>query len=319
MVHAARRDGWVAAPERGPLTTQLDRALAPLEASLLRELSDEHAAWVNDASGRERCDLLISLALHYDIPGFAETTGLRRDDPPPDVHAMTHGPRGLGGSFEGADVVIDALAASGFAPIAGATGLDFGCSSGRQIRLVSTYWPDVEWLACDPNEPAIGWANEHLGDLASFFMSPQSPPLPLDEATLDVVYAVSVWSHLNPAMAGLEWFREMHRVLRPGGLLALTSQSFGTTSYFSRNGLWDPGDIEDAIADLYRQGYHYREIFGPGGDWGIESPDWGMAFFTAEWLLQQLAPDWSCRYWRSAWVGENQDLVVLERVGSPDG
>ena len=313
---SGRRDGWAEAPARGPLTRRLDAALAPLEADLHARLEPEHAEWLRETTGRERADLMISLALHYDLPGFAAATGLRRDDPPPDVHAMTHGARGLGGSFEGADVIVDALDQIGFVLEPGSLGLDFGCSSGRQVRLMATWWPEVEWLACDPNVPAVRWAEEHLGDLARFFVSEQRPPLALADASVDLAYAISVWSHLNPPTAGLEWFAEMHRLLRPGGLLVLTSQSFGTAAFFSRRRLWAARDIDEAMADLYRQGHHYREIFGPGGDWGVESPDWGMAFVTAEWLLARLTPAWACRLWRSAWVGENQDLVVLERMPS---
>lgn len=308
------RDGWPCAPERGPVTRRLDAALAPRLRELTERLEPEHAAALERTSGRARADLLISLALHHDLPGFTEATGLRRDDPPPEVHAMSHGPLGLGGSFEGADVIVDALTSVGFGPRPGGAALDFGCSSGRQIRLMATWWPELEWFGCDPNGPAIAWAQEAFPDLARFFVSDQAPPVPLADGSLDLVYAISVWSHLNPPTAGLAWFAEMHRVLRPGALLVITSQSFGTTSFFARERLWDAHDIDEAIADLYRQGYHYRVIFGPEGDWGVASPDWGMAFFTTEWLLARLTPEWECLLWRSAWVGENQDLVVLKKA-----
>src|SRR3954451_22229002 len=36
--------------------------------------------------------------------------------------------------------------------------LDSGCSSGRRLRVLRAWRPDVHWMGCDPNEGAIGWA-----------------------------------------------------------------------------------------------------------------------------------------------------------------
>ena len=43
-------------------------------------------------------------------------------------------------------------------------GLDFGCSSGRVVRVLATAYPNVSWHGCDPNRPAIEWANATSGD-----------------------------------------------------------------------------------------------------------------------------------------------------------
>ncbi len=60
-----------------------------------------------------------------------------------------------------------------------------------------------------------------------FFVSGDAPPLPLADGSLDLAYAISIWSHFAPEL-GLRWFEEMHRVIRPGGHLVCTTH--GLTS-----------------------------------------------------------------------------------------
>ena len=105
-------------------------------------------------------------------------------------------------------------------------GLDFGCSSGRVVRMLAAALPDVAWSGCDPNAGAVDWASEHLHGI-EFFVSPQAPPLELGDGALDLVYAISIWSHFD-ADAGLRWFDEMHRLLRPGGLLVVTTHGLSS-------------------------------------------------------------------------------------------
>ena len=52
---------------------------------------------------------------------------------------------------------------------------------------------------------------------------PPSPPTTLPSSSFDVVYAYSVFSHLNEAV-GLAWVKELARALRPGGVLIVTTQ-----------------------------------------------------------------------------------------------
>ena len=57
--------------------------------------------------------------------------------PPEDVHSMARGPLATGGSAYYADLVADGFESAG-APIEpGMARLDFGCSSGRAVRVLS--------------------------------------------------------------------------------------------------------------------------------------------------------------------------------------
>jgi ubiquinone/menaquinone biosynthesis C-methylase UbiE len=49
------------------------------------------------------------------------------------------------------------------------------------------------------------------------------PPLIFGDESFDLVYAISVFSHLTAPLQ-IGWRNELRRVLRPGGLLLLTTQ-----------------------------------------------------------------------------------------------
>jgi SAM-dependent methyltransferase len=97
--------------------------------------------------------------------------------------------------------------------------LDFGCGCGRVTR----YWSDFDGSVSgsDVNAKAIDWCRDNLG-FASFERNMLAPPLDFDAESFDLVYALSVFTHLTAELQ-LAWRDEMLRVLRPGGLLLLTT------------------------------------------------------------------------------------------------
>ncbi|HKO28984.1 MAG TPA: class I SAM-dependent methyltransferase, partial [Solirubrobacteraceae bacterium] len=141
------------------------------------------------------------------MPEVIERTGLKPDQPPPGVHAMARGPLAAAGGLGEADLVLAALRSAGTDLAQVGEALDFGCSSGRVVRALNAAFPEVRWHGCDPNPGAIDWASRHI-DGVEFFVSPQEPPLAVEEGKLDLVYAISIWSHFGPEL-GLRWFEEM--------------------------------------------------------------------------------------------------------------
>jgi SAM-dependent methyltransferase len=245
------------------------------------------------------------------VPSILAKTRLSPVMPPDDVHAMARGPVAAGGDAFTADFVLGALERAGKPLPEGARALDFGSSSGRVVRMLAAARPDVAWLGCDPNEPAIAWARENL-DCAEFFVSPQEPPLELPDASLDLVYAISIWSHFD-ADAGLRWFEEMHRLLRPGGVLLFSAHGVASIGRQTAAGSLIPEDALSCSEALHRRGFWFARAFGEEGDHGVVSEDWGMAYATPEWLLTRLLPAWSARLYEPARLDANQDLYVLER------
>lgn len=310
--------------ELGPVP--LDRDGQTVTKLLLARLSPEDVA---EIERRAAADPLLAdtpigedpmfrpwLTLNYGvwlgIRSVLEKTGLSADQPPEDVHSMARGPQAAAGGLGEADMVVNAVRSVASAVEDAGEALDFGCSSGRVVRVLRAAYPDVKWLGCDPNEPAIAWAQHHLPQI-EFFVSPQQPPLPISEGRLGLVYAISIWSHFAPEL-GLRWFDEMHRLLRPGGHLVLTTHGMQTVAHDLEQGIRPVRQAREIIDSLYCKGYWYAPEFGAAGDAGIVNTAWGTAFLSAEWLLTKLCPRWRVLEFAAGRNQGNQDVYVLQRV-----
>jgi SAM-dependent methyltransferase len=98
--------------------------------------------------------------------------------------------------------------------------LDFGCGCGRVTRR----WAGLRGVSVygsDRDERAIEWSRRNL-PFAEFETNGLAPPLVFEDASFDLVYALSVLTHLPEELQRL-WLRELHRVLRPGGRLLVTT------------------------------------------------------------------------------------------------
>jgi SAM-dependent methyltransferase len=98
--------------------------------------------------------------------------------------------------------------------------LDFGCGCGRVTRNWLALH-DTEVFGSDTNEQAVEWCRRNL-PFATFEPNGLAPPLVFDTGRFDLVYALSVFTHL-PEELQLLWMRELERVLRPGGYILFTT------------------------------------------------------------------------------------------------
>lgn len=102
--------------------------------------------------------------------------------------------------------------------------LDLGCGCGRVLRQ----WENAggpKFHGTDYNPAGIEWAKDNL-KFVSFRRNNLSPPLNVPAGWVDLVYAVSVFTHL-PAELQRPWIEELHRILEPGGILLLTLSGEG--------------------------------------------------------------------------------------------
>jgi SAM-dependent methyltransferase len=278
---------------------------------LERRLGSEERALLASAGPLDRKRFLLSFGVHHELPGFLERTGLSAAAPPDEVHSMGRGPAAAGGSPYYADLVADALRAAGAPLAAGRRVLDFGCSSGRVVRVLAAAHPDVDWHGTDPIPDAIEWARKHLPGIA-FEHGPETPPLPYDDDAFDAAFAISIWSHFSPG-AATDWLRELRRVIRTGGHLILTTHGHTTLAHdeaAQRRGTEQLREIERA---LYERGVWFKNEFGPEGDHGVANSDWGTAFLSPEWVLARVTPEWELVDFAPGRVEANQDLYVLRR------
>jgi SAM-dependent methyltransferase len=98
--------------------------------------------------------------------------------------------------------------------------LDWGCGCGRVLRHWSTL-PSTRVAGCDIDPRMVAWCRENLG-FADLAVTALEPPLPYEDASLDLVYAFSVFTHLSEELQRA-WMGESARVLRPGGFFLLST------------------------------------------------------------------------------------------------
>lgn len=97
--------------------------------------------------------------------------------------------------------------------------LDFGCGCGRVTRYFENFAGDV--AGSDVSAPAVAWCRDNL-PFGRFEPNGLAPPLAFDDERFDLVYALSVFTHLTADLQ-LAWRDELRRVLKPGGWLLVTT------------------------------------------------------------------------------------------------
>jgi len=94
--------------------------------------------------------------------------------------------------------------------------LEWGCGLGR---IGSHLVPDLAYTGVDIDRGSIAWCAENLD--GRFTVNNPQPPLPFADQSWDVVFAVSIFTHLSKK-AHLAWRDEIFRVLKPGGVFLFT-------------------------------------------------------------------------------------------------
>jgi SAM-dependent methyltransferase len=105
------------------------------------------------------------------------------------------------------------------------------------------------------------------------FQSREQPPLPRPDRFFDLVYALSVFTHVSDHWA--EWLLELHRVLAPGGLLLATFLHEPHWEAYHQ-GPWD----EERIGMNVIKKWNPWDAGGPlvfHSEWWIRE-HWGRAF-----------------------------------------
>ena len=104
---------------------------------------------------------------------------------------------------------------------------EWGCGPGRIVRHLPELLPQgSKVFGTDYNLRSIAWCSTNLAT-AEFRTNGLAPPLPLETGQIDLLYAISIFTHLSERMHD-EWFKEILRVVRPGGIILLTVHGDGS-------------------------------------------------------------------------------------------
>lgn len=146
--------------------------------------------------------------------------------------------------------------------------LDFGCGVGRVMRWLGSQGPRLQGVDIDPE--AVAWCKQAF-PFAAFEVTPSEPPLPFADAAFDLIYGISVFTHLDEALQHA-WLRELRRVIRDNGVVLLTIHgpslhgglSEPEQAQIARNGFVFRTEITgrlkpDGLPDFYQSTFHTRQ------------------------------------------------------------
>lgn len=127
--------------------------------------------------------------------------------------------------------------------------LDFGCGCGRVLVPLKGSFQNWEFSGTDIDEEAVRWARKNLSSLAEFSVNSHSPPLAYDAESFDIIYSISVFTHLPEEMQ-FHWLTELARIATRQCILLLSVHNI---------------DLLGPTATLGPSGFEYRVGSGTEG------------------------------------------------------
>ena len=147
--------------------------------------------------------------------------------------------------------------ATGYTPKPADTVVEVGCGVGRLTRAIA---PDVgQVMALDISERMLAIARQ-AGLPNADFRAVDGFALPgIPDRSVDLALAFCVFQHLPSHAALKSYLAELHRVTKPGGMIAFTLE---------------PRDWRAWLLPVLRVRAYLRERFSAGGPKGIYRKEW---------------------------------------------
>jgi SAM-dependent methyltransferase len=181
--------------------------------------------------------------------------------------------------------------------------LDFGCGAGRVLRQFLPEAESAEFWGCDLHQPTIEWLSENLSPPMRFYVDDEMP-LPHPDGYFDLVYGISVFTHITVDWSA--WLLELHRILKPDGLLLATFMGPATWGRLPVMKGVREDNLGMAVLGLHRA---IEDTSGPvvlHSPWWIRS-HWGRAFDVVS-----LKPDGFTRagHGHGVFLGRKRDVSL---------
>lgn len=176
--------------------------------------------------------------------------------------------------------------------------LDFGCGCGRILLWLREVGEAASLHGCDIDERAIAWCQENI-PFAQFEVNQPLPPLPYADASFDLVFSNSVFTHIDEEYQD-RWLAELRRITKPGGHLLLSVHGEQAFLIYEENLRGAGRDARAVRRDLSRDGISFlKDDAFVGGPF----PDCYHSTFHAPWYLFE--------HW-----GRYLDIVAVVTKGS---
>lgn len=227
--------------------------------------------------------------------------------PPPPKHMQvrvcgSYVPHFLDSGFNAIRDIDAAIAASGKRMAEYRTILDFGCGCGRVLRALKSIAPAAALYGTDIDAEAIAWLQQNYGRYGEFAVAPHWPPTAYRDGMFDLVYGISVLTHLPEDMQ-FRWLEELRRITAPGGCVMLSTH--GAKHYDSL-----PSELRAKVRD---HGFYYGDL---GANYGasIQLPDfYQTSFHTHDYIRREWSRYFEVLDIQTLRMDQHQDTVLLRR------
>lgn len=212
--------------------------------------------------------------------------------------------------------VHDALASVDALPANGDS-LEFGCGAGRVLIPMRHHF-GLPTHGCDINDEQIEFLRSRVPEV-ELAINGFMPPAPYPDDKFALIYAISVWTHLTPADQ-ITWLKEAKRILRPGGILALTTQG-GVLLTLEGAAKTEFSDV--TMADVEREGIIHRNYDQTqlGASFDVirkKASAWGRTMQSQKYSRDVFGKEMEVIGYFPACVHGVQDLIVLKKPGGAE-
>jgi 2-polyprenyl-3-methyl-5-hydroxy-6-metoxy-1,4-benzoquinol methylase len=140
--------------------------------------------------------------------------------------------------------------------------LDFGVGWGRIARFFLRELPAENIYGIDVMEEFVQICTRTFRN-NNFYVTPPFPPIKIAAEKFNFIVGYSVFSHLSEAVC-TSWMKEFHRILAPGGQLALTTRGRPFLDYCeSLRGKEHAGYL-GALSEIFDDFTHARAHYDQG-------------------------------------------------------
>ena len=185
--------------------------------------------------------------------------------------------------------------------------LDFGCGCARVLLWVNSQ-AKTKFYGVDINNKAIAWCGDNL-NFVNFSINDQLPPLSFSDNFFDVIYSISVFTHLNEEEQ-FRWLNELKRILKTEGFLLISVHGF--------DNLREKKHIKRAKKNgILEKGFAFCKMKSPLKRVILGSTT-KLAYHTMPYVYENYSKFFKILKYVDRGINNDQDLIVLQKIESPD-
>jgi ubiquinone/menaquinone biosynthesis C-methylase UbiE len=180
--------------------------------------------------------------------------------------------------------------------------LDFGCGCGRVVRNFQDAPTSCHLYGTDIDSDLVNWCKNNLQNIR-WSTNGYRPPLPFENNTFDLIYAISVFTHLDEEFQHV-WLRELQRIAKPGAIIIL-----------SVYGEYTIGMLDSSCQDeIHAHGFMF--VTGVRGKLKLDGlPDfYQTTFHTQKYIYRKWSAYFDIDRYIERGINNHQDAVLLRKT-----